>query len=276
LTASYAGTAQFDVTEINTHYPTVGAYLANQLDPRTVAQARYAFGHAWVDEDPFIRTHIAELSLSHTWERAGTTVVVADVLANDLRFTPFEVDDGTVPGAPCTTSFAAGCSPEGVNERRERERDGVGFGAAVEHRYLVPVADSVEGFFREVLVGGGYRLRYYDSEGDEWEHLSHVFSATLDMALPLEITARTRISYEARDFFNPSTFPDNEVVGVTYFLSNADREEHEVILEGELEKAITEHLGVSARYVYTNNESNRSVYDYDRHIVGAYLTFRFD
>jgi len=84
------------------------------------------------------------------------------------------------------------------------------------------------------------------------------------------------VSYEFRDFSNPSTFPDAEVVGLPYTLSNNDREEHEVTFEGEVEKDITAHLSVSGRYSYVNNDSNRSVYHYNRHIVGGYLNFRFD
>ena len=32
---------------------------------------------------------------------------------------------------------------------------------------------------------------------------------------------------------------------------------------------------VSVRYGYLNNHSNVGVYDYDRHIVGAFVTLRF-
>jgi len=63
---------------------------------------------------------------------------------------------------------------------------------------------------------------------------------------------------------------------VVYTLSSADRKEHEITFEGEVEKDITQNFSVSARYSYLNNDSNRAVYDYDRHIVGGYLNFRFD
>lgn len=271
LTASYSGNAHIDVQDLNTHYPTIGAYLAHRLGPQTVAQARYVFGHAWIDEDPYLQTHLGEVSLAHTWDEAGTTVVLADVLGNDLRFQPVAVQDG-----PVCTSVVGGCSPAGVDERRERNRDGVGIGGAIEHRLLLPIPDLVDRLLEEFQIGGGYRVRYYDSEGDEWEHWSHVLSALVEVELPFDLRASSRASIEFRDFDHRSTFPDSEVVGVTYVLSPDDREEREANFEFELEKRLGDHLSISARYTYTDNHSNRKVYKYDRHIAGGYLNFRFD
>jgi len=279
VNASYFGNAHFDgeVQDLNTNYPTIGGYLANRLGPNTMAQARYQFGHAWVNEDPYLRAHIGELSLAHTWKKEGTTTFFTDVIANDLRFNPFSVEDALPPFPPGTcTNPNGGCSPPGVDERTERNRDGIGYGFGMEHRYLIPLSADVREVFEEIEVGGGYRFRYYDAEGDEWEHFGHIFSAGMLFEFPLDISFATRVSYEFRDFSNPSTFPDSEVVGEVYTLSNNDRREHEFIFEGEIEKDITQNFSVSARYSYLNNDSNRAVYDYDRHIVGGYFNFRFD
>ena len=121
----------------------------------------------------------------------------------------------------------------------------------------------------------GYRFRYFHSDGDEWKHFSHVFSAAVNIALPLEFTFTTRASYEYRDFLNPSTYPDTERSEEVFALSGKDRQEHEVRLEGEIEKALNEYLSVSARYSYLDNTSNRRVFDYTRHVVGGYVNFRF-
>lgn len=278
VTASYAGNAHIDLADINLQYPTIGAYLANRLDTNTVAQLRYQFGHAWIDEDPYLRSHIAEASVAHTWTRAGTTTLLADFLASDLRFTPNEVPDGPAPGcAPtCPPGTPFSFSPPGVNERRERERDGIAYGAAIQHVYLVSVPEIIDRVFEEVAIGAGYRFRYFDSEGREWEHFSHILSATLEIELPLSFSLATLASYERRDFEYPSTFPDTEVQFTQYTLSPDDREEDAWFFVGELEKDLTENLSVSARYSYTDNDSNRDAYNYDRHIVGGYLKFRFD
>ena len=64
--------------------------------------------------------------------------------------------------------------------------------------------------------------------------------------------------------------------GQAYDLSNADREENVAVVQTELEKRIGDQFSVSARWTYIDNESNRKVYDYNRHIVGGYVNFRFD
>ena len=280
VTASYTGNAHVDLKDVNIHYPTVGAYLANRLGTNTVGQARYQYGHAWVNEDPYLHTHLAELSVAHTWTRAGTTIALVDILANDLRFRPFNVADGT--GPPGTNAACPGaptglpCSPAGVDERNERDRDGIGYGAGLEHRYLVPVPNGLNKIVEQLELGGGYRFRFYDSEGDEWEHFSHLLNAAVSVELPFDFSVSTRVSYEHRDFANPSTFPDVEQPDVEYTLSGNDRSEHEVVFEGEVEKDLTDNLSVSGRYSYLTNDSNRDAYNYDRHIVGGYLNFRFD
>ena len=283
VTAGYSGNAHFSLSEVDVQYPTVGAYLSRRLGFQTFAQARYRFGHAWVDNDPYLRSQVGELSLSHTWTRAGTSLILVDVLSNKLFFNPFEVPDngtpGPNPGAICAPAPGAGfigCSPNGLNERRERDRQGIGYGAALSHRFLVPLPNAMEEVLEAVEVGGGYRFGYYDSDGNEWEHFSHVLSADVAVELPLDFSVAVRTTYEHRDFANPSTFADNEIAGQEYFLSSVDREEHQISFEGEVEKDLTQNLSVSARYLFSDSESNRAAYDYTRHIVGGYLKFRFD
>ena len=86
----------------------------------------------------------------------------------------------------------------------------------------------------------------------------------------------TRGSYTRRDFDNPSTFPDVEVFNQEYVLSDDDREENEWLFDAAIIKDLTDNLSVSVAYQYLDNDSNRDAYNYDRHIVGGYLNFRFD
>lgn len=282
-TASFTGNAHFSLPELDLQYPTIGAYLSKRLGSQTIAQARYQFGFGWISEQPYLRTQFGEVSLEHTWTRAGTTLILADILSNELLFNPSNVTDSASPvpnpNGPCGVALAPGeigCSPAGVNEVRERERDGVGYGAAIQHRYLMPIPSVIEEVIEEIEIASGYRFRYYDSRGEEWKYASHIFSGAIEIELPFDFSVLTRASYEYRDFANASTFADREVTGLEYALSSADRAEHEFIFEGEVEKDITENFSVSARYSYLDNESNRAAYDYDRHVVGGYLNFRFD
>jgi tetratricopeptide (TPR) repeat protein len=282
LTAGYSGNAHADLDEFDAHYPRVGAYLSHRIDAETTAQLRYEFGHAWIDSDAFLRAQLAELGLSHTWEQAGTTVAAIDLVVNDLRFPTRDVVDGPGnPSDPCTDPETP-CGPVGLDEGRARDRDGTGVGAALEHRYLVPIAEPLEPILEEIRLGGGYRYRYYVSQGSEWKHMSHILSAALELELPYGIGLATRASYELRDFSNPSTFPDREPVAVPtddslqYSLSSQDRREHEVSFTAELEKDLTSNVSLSTRWSYLDNESNRRVYDYTRHVVGGYVNVRFD
>ncbi|MCA9506471.1 MAG: tetratricopeptide repeat protein [Spirochaetaceae bacterium] len=275
LLAGYSGNAHFDLSDFNLHYPTIGAYLARRIDSATTAQARYEFGHGWIDESPFIQSHIGELSLTHDWRDAGTSVLVADLIWNDVRFTSPNIAAGPGVGGPCAVPTDS-CGPAGVNENRERDRDGLGVGSALEHRYPIALPVSMDEVLEGLDLAGGYRFRYFHSQGKEWKHFAHVFSAGLAFDFPAGFDLDTRASYEFRDFVSPSTFPDRETVSFQYGLSDADRKEHEVRFDAELAKAITTNLSVSVRYSYLENESNRRVFDYTRHLGGAYVNFRFD
>lgn len=283
VTAGYSGSAHFDLADFDAQYPRIGAYLVDRIDAETTAQVRYEFGAVWIDEESFMRTQLAEAGLSHTWPEAGTTVLVADLVWNDLRFPTLDVLDG--PGAvngDCDdpdvdgNEVAPQCGPVGLDEGHERDRDGIGYGAAVEHRYSLPLPDATDGILDAVWLGGGYRFRYFDSQGDEWKHMSHVLTAALELDLSHGFNLTTRAGYEFRDFSNPSSFPDEEVINQQYALSSGDRQEHEASFSAELAKAISKNLSVSTRWSYLDNDSNRRVYDYDRHIVGAYVNVRFD
>jgi tetratricopeptide (TPR) repeat protein len=284
VTASYAGDAYFELTEFDSHFPTIGDYVAYQVDPDTLVQGRYQYGYGWVDEKSFISSHTAEISMTHTWERAGTTVVLADAASDDLRYQIEPVPNGNPPpppaGGPGSTCpggpFATGCAPAGLNSGHERDRDGWGVGGAINHRYLVPVPPVVDEIFESIEVGGGYRFLYFDSQGDEWKHMSHIGSLAMDLEFPFDISLGTLVSYEYRDFSNPSTYPDAEIANQEYALSSQDRQEHVLVYSAEIEKDLNEYFSVSTRWTYTDNESNRRVYDYSNHIVGAYVNFRFD
>ena len=42
-----------------------------------------------------------------------------------------------------------------------------------------------------------------------------------------------------------------------------------------LSRPIFEHTTLTVRYRYQDNHSNTDVFDYDRHVVGAYVTVAF-
>lgn len=204
---------------------------------------------------------------------------MVDVTINDFRFlNDFRLDGPGNTGDPCgfPPGTTVGCSPPGVLERVERDRDGEGYGAAIEHRYLVPVDPRFDDYIESFVLRGSYRISWYDSQGTEWEGLSNIFSLGFNVQLPYGFSFDAQGTYERYDYDNPSTFPDFEIANVQYGLDSSDREEDAAFVETELEKDLNEFLSVTARYSYYSISSNVRVYQYRRHIGGLYLNYRFD
>jgi len=60
-----------------------------------------------------------------------------------------------------------------------------------------------------------------------------------------------------------------------YALRSTSRREEELRTNVVLERRLTDLVLLSARWSYTNNRSTADVFDYDRHVIGAYLTVGF-
>ena len=157
--------------------PARGCVPVQAAGPQTVAQARYQYGHAFVrNNDDYLQEHLGQLSLTHTWQKNGTTFLLAasypTICASGTprsRTTRAATRSTVEDPAP----NEIGRSPPGVDERNARDRDGIGYGAAIEHRYLVPLPNGIDDLFEGVEIGAGYRFGFYDSEGEEWEHFSN-------------------------------------------------------------------------------------------------------
>ena len=281
--ASYYGNSHFSKTDFDTHYPTVGTFVDYRFQPQTSARLRYTFGHAWVNGGSFLRAQAVEASLQHNWPRIGTTILTGDVSWNDFRFETIDEPNGATPAAPgavCPPGILIvtnpPCGPASINEARERDRDGYGLGAEIAHSYLIPLAGPVEDAIESMVVRGGYRFDFYDSQGTEWERFGHTLSLGMNFEFPFDVSLDASGAYEHFDYLNPSTFPDRVPGGREYALDQDDREENAFRFEAEIDKDLNDYVSVSARYSYYDIASNRLVYRYDRHIVGGYVNFRFD
>jgi len=142
----------------------------------------------------------------------------------------------------------------------------------------VSIPQSLEAVVEQLTLRGRYRVRYYDSQGKEWEHVSNRFQVGAELHLPFALRLDSWIAFERRDFENPSTFPDRETIGESFVpsLQGSDREENVFESFVELEKQLSRFFSISTRWTYVDNESNRKVFDFDRHVVGGYLNFRFE
>jgi hypothetical protein len=271
--ASYRASLHADQREFDTLYPSLGVWLDRQLDDNTIARFRYDFGYAWIDYDPFLGTHRSSLSLIHSWADAGVTELFFGSRYQDFRFDRIEIPDAA-PG-PVATCIApvVFCGEAGLREDRYRDRDGRGVNAGVVHRVSLGFADAV--------ARAGYRYERYWANGDEWDQDRHLFTAGLAASLlrEFEVDVSGSYSYEPHQHFSSyphpadiRTFSSRVPPEAAPLSRGTDREDHVFSAGVVLDRRITEHLSLSVSYSYLHSNSNSKQFDYDRHIVGTYLT----
>jgi hypothetical protein len=268
---TYYGSAHFDLDQFDQHYPVLSLWLDRRLAEATTLRLRYDTGYAWVDNDPFLFTHGLTGTVFHDWGREGSSRLFAGYYRSNYLY-PEEADVPDGPGGPLRTCLDRDdiiCGPAGLDESRERNRDGDGWLAGVEHTYRVGALDT------ELIAG--YLFDYFSARGREYSYTAHQIRAESRTALPWDLELRTLVSYTYAPYRNASTYPDPTRLFLNrqYFLSDDPRSDDIWYFRVELEKYWTEQLSTSVRYGYLNNHSNVAVFDYDREITGIYVTYRF-
>ena len=229
---------------------------------------QYDFSYAWVGRDAYLREHSLTPALFHDWgKRWGTTRVFSELTWDDYRFSPDDVPDAQ-PDGSCL-ELTSPCGPRGLDESQARDRDGFWGIFGFDHRFPVDRAHSEFSF--------GYRYHYYDAEGREYSFRGHEIVAGTRTLLPWRIVLDLQGGFTWRDYQHPSTYPDVSALaaGTTYELRNRDKRERIWRFDAIIERPVTRWLVASVRYAYQNNDANVAVFDYDRHIVGGYLTFAY-
>jgi len=270
---AYYGSAHFDLTDFDTHYPSFTTWVDRRFGEATVARLQYDFSYAWVGKDGYLREHSATPALFHDWGgRWGTTRLFSELSWDDYRFDDDDVPDGVlggVAGTPCPPGVTTPCGPFGLDESEERNRDG--FWAVVGFDHVVPVDE-----LRSEL-SFGYHWHHYDAEGQEYDFQAHEIELGARTYLPWRFALDVQGSFAYRPYDHPSTYPDpgDLVNGLQYRLRSSDKEERIWQADVILERPITDWMIASLRYEYTRNDANVEVFDYDRHVVGGYLTLYY-
>lgn len=281
LAATYAGNAQFTLSDFDIEYPRGSTWLDFDIDPDHLLRARYGIGYAWVDYSPFLFTQDATISLFRNWGRPGNTEIGVGWLWNDYKYFIVPVPQGFPPpgGGPGTTCppgdpFNRPCAPFGVESARSRNRDGNAIRPFLQHRYRVFGLDGDN--LHDVELRGGYGYQRYWAHGNDWDYQSHDFLVGAKATLVWDLAFDLQLGFSYRPFTYPSSYPTPPTQNNTeYPLSLEPRLDEIVTLGTSFEKPIDEHFSVSARYLYTRAISNVAVFDYSRHIVGAYVKYRF-
>jgi len=235
----YHGNAHFDLSEYDLQQVGGAAWLDYQLGRRTLGRLRYDLSHSWIDEDAFLLAHLATGSLEHDWGRRGITRGFAGLFVHEYDF---EI--------------------EGADSDRI-DRDALGTLVGFEHVLSRSWAD----------LRGGYTFAVTATDGAEYDHSEHTFEAGARVPLPFELLLWADTAYVYRPFRNPSLFDDPTDPTTA---SGPDRRDHVWRAGVGLERPLWWGFTGEVRYRYTFNASNVETYDYDRHVVGVELSWRFD
>jgi tetratricopeptide (TPR) repeat protein len=269
----YAGSVHFDLRDYDVQYPTLAGWIDRGVGERGLARLRYSIGHAWVGYGSFLLAQQAIGSYFHNWGEAGSTEFAATWDWNDYRFPLLPVAMAE-PDQSCSAILVP-CSPFGIDANTARNRDGNGLRLSLVHRY--PVRSLRGDFLRGFVVRGGYTYGHYWAEGDDWDFQAHELVAAFETGLPWRLDLDVLGTFTYAPFENISSYPTPPVVeaGVTYTVLPVPRTDKIWNVATVLARPINDWLEVSARYYYTRNISNVPVFDYDRNVVGGYLTVGF-
>lgn len=268
---TYYGSAHFDLSEFNQHYPVVGLWLDRRIAEATIARITYDVGYAWVDANPFVFTQELRPAVYHDFGEAGRSEFFATFYKANYLFGRTNVQDGPgAVGAPCADPTRL-CGPAGLNEANARNRDGWGLAAGIEHTYPLPSLETD-------LYGGASYLRY-SARGKDYTFQGVGTWIGTETALPFDSVLRLQVGYTYLPYRHSSTFQDPDAPGQTipttqYPLRSIDRSDERWSYHAEIEKYLSDSLSASVRWSYLNQNSNVDVFEYNREIIGVYVTYR--
>ena len=206
-------------------------------------------GYGSIDDDPYLINLDLTALVEERWGRWGTTQCSLAGEFDDFRYDlEFEVS--------------------GTKYNDRLDQDGVGLQVGCAHQLPISMAARFE-----PTLYGGYFLTNYFAKGSEWDHLANEIHLGLRIQLPLEIDLDARGTYTRRDFRRASFFAVEEegeesTVG-------PDRTDDSFQADVELSRELGNWIEISARYQYLDNGSNAAAFDYERHVAGAYVEFKF-
>jgi tetratricopeptide (TPR) repeat protein len=248
LSGTYYGSAHFDLTEFDEHHPTLSPWLDYRIDETTLLRLRYDVGYAWIDGDDFLFDQQLVPTLFKDWGAAGRSLFAVRVTYLDYRY----------PVTPPPLSFPDSQAAD------YRDRDGIGWGATIQH--AIPVASRSEVQFGLTYAG-------FEADGGEYDYDGVEAFAGFTTELPAQIALRTGAGIGWLPFDNRSSYFDPPNVAGSF--ESDDREDVAFRFHVELERPLGAGFSVLGRYRYHNRISNVAVFDYDRHVVGVYVTYGF-
>ena len=268
----YGGSENHELERFDTQAPGATLWLDHALGwQQSSLRLQYDFDAAWIDatHDPFVLSHLVTASLFKPWQNGGFTTLGGSLGYDDYGYKRnklgvVDIDDEDLAN-PCP------CSPNGVDEIADTNRDGFGPILSVVHRQ--PLPDPSIGGFTLPWIEGAYRYQFYTTQGREYDHQRHQIELGAGIRLPLAVDFSVRGRYAYVPYANRTVFPDPKDVedappNTAYFLDPSQRREQETSVRVQLQRAFGEHVLVAARWSRTRNRSTADVFDYTRDLFG--------
>jgi tetratricopeptide (TPR) repeat protein len=233
---NYYGNVHFDLNDFDQHNLYAGFWVDRTLGEDTLLRVQPEFGQSFYDYDGYLRFYGVLIELLRDWGGPGRGDFYARYDYNDYLY--------DIPGPPALQST--------------RDRDGHSVRAGYDHYYAID---------QDTAVRGGPFFLYYAAQGDEYDAWGVGGWAGIERKLPWELTLDVLGSVAYVPYAHPSTFQVPP--------TNDDREDVISLVQVALSRPIFDHTTLTVRYRYQDNHSNTDVFDYDRHVVGAYVTVAF-
>lgn len=113
-----------------------------------------------------------------------------------------------------------------------------------------------------LILGLGYAYRWADTRGSQFETNAHTANASVQVSLPWKLTWRGALSYSSEDF--------------TQYTPDPQRLDNAWMVSTSLSRPIfNENLSVELSYNYFIADSSVAFAEYQRHIVGLGLRYRY-
>jgi len=257
--AGYEGNAHFkEFHALDLQYPWASVWYDKRLGEDTWLRIQPYAGYAWLETDPYVAHGGGVLSLSHELAERLTVQPFVRVNVNDFHY---RIDPDPVLTNPLFLALSGVPAGIGPDARRRRNRDGFGVEPGAELTWQLARTDTT------FHLGGSY-LRY-EAEGKDWSLDGGAGWLGIRQPLPFDFALSLDGRFTYWDFDHRSSYLPGLEYAFGWGPKRRDR-----IYEGEAELfyPLLEWLTLSARYRYTDSQSNTEIYDYDRHIVGGYLT----
>jgi len=235
LLGNYYGNAHFSEHDFDQHQLGASVWVDRTLGDHSLLRIQPEFGQGFYDYDDYLRFYGVLVELLHDWGDPGQGNFYTRYDYNDYQF--------RIPGDPALAST--------------RNRDGHSVLSGYDHHYAID---------KDTAVRGGPFFRYYAAKGSEYDHFGVGGWAGVERRLPWELTLDVLGGVAYDGYANPSTYQ----VPQTH-----DRKDVISMVQVALSRPIFDRTTLTVRWRYQDNHSNTDVFDYDRHVVGAYVTVAF-